>query len=173
MDNFFLKTLKAKSTVRRNGFISAGINLDNTSLEGEEETRRAVLHKSSITVDVNLVALGKTQWYNFRNVFFNGKKGCWPLVERVDARQSSRNRLARTSETMSHSVSKESNKKLVLNLGIPAVRDKFPSHRFQVVVNQHDDASSQSIAEDNEVLVACNDAPPVKIELQPRKQPKF
>lgn len=46
---------------------------------------------------------------------------------------------------------------------IVEVREKFLRHRSQNKVLQHGNASSHNIADDDEVLTACHDAPVLEV----------
>lgn len=47
------------------------------------------------------------------------------------------------------------------------MRNKFPCHCSQEVIIQHNNASPQSFADDDEILAACNETLTVKSAFQP------
>ena len=137
-------------------FYICKINQKYYLFDGENEPERFVQHKAHVTKVMFLAAVARPRWDSSRNCFFDGKIGFLPLVEQVPAQRSSRNRPARSLETKTYSVTKESYKKLLLESVIPKIFEKFPCHHSQEILIQQDNATPHRIFDDPGIMEACS-----------------
>lgn len=141
--------------------------------DNEELEHRDVRHKSHITKVMFLAAVGRPQWDPTTRRVFDGKLGCWPFIEEVVAKRSSKHRSAGTVETVPISATKDTYKKMILDEVIPAIRDKFPRRRGKTIYIQQDNATPHRIWSDPDIMNACGTGVEIKFLNQPPQSPDF
>ena len=97
---------------------------------------RRVVHKSHITKVMFLAATARPLFDEEGACTFDGKIGCWPIVERMEARRSSRNRPRGTMIVKPVNVTRDIYRTMLLEKVIPAIKQKFPRRNKQVTIQQ-------------------------------------
>ena len=98
-----------------------------------------VIHKSHIVKVVFICCVGRPR----RG--FDGKIGCWPIIEKVRAIKNSRNRPAGTLVTKPINVTSSVYENLLVNKILPAIKKKWPrSYRTLPIIVQDDNAGAHS-----------------------------
>ena len=72
---------------------------------------------------------------------FDGKIGIWPFVHQVAAQRTSTYRPARTMETKSLPVTKQTYADMIMNNFLPVIKEKWPDDNKRIYL-QHDNAST-------------------------------
>lgn len=112
---------------------------------------RRVVHKSHITKVMFLAATARPVFDADGTCTFDGKIGCWPIIERTKARRSSRNRQKGAEVIKPLNVTRDIYRKLLLEKVIPAIKTKFPRRNRSVVIQQ-DGARSHIEPNDEQFL---------------------
>ena len=98
-----------------------------------------------------LAATARPQFDDNGECTFDGKIGCWPIVERSQARRSSRHRARGTEVVKPVNVNRDIYRRLLLQNVIPAIKNKFPrTNRFVTI--QQDGAKSHIEPNDEQFL---------------------
>ena len=111
-----------------------------------------------------LVAVSKTRMDVKRGKFFNGKIGCYPLLEEVKAKRNSKNRnKSQTYLSAITSVTKEVIKKVIIRQLIPSIVEVFPRNTSTITI-QLDGASAHNVDDDIDVCRAITESNlPIKL----------
>ena len=98
-----------------------------------------------------LVAVAKPRMDVKRGKFFNGKIGCYPLMEEVQAKRNSKNRnKSQTYLSAITSVTKEVIKKVIIDKLIPSIVEVFMRDTSTITI-QLDGASAHNVDDDMDV----------------------
>ncbi|KAF0717578.1 Aste57867_2223 [Aphanomyces stellatus] len=108
--------------------------------EGEEPIQRAWKSKCFIPKVLFLAAIARPRFDEERGANFDGKIGMWPIVKYQPAVRTSRNCPAGTMVATLVNVDATVYRDYVINQGIPAIKEKFPTASKRVVL-QHDNAT--------------------------------
>ncbi len=105
--------------------------------------------------------------------WFDGKIGCWPFIETVEARRTSVNRPKGALVTAGVSVDKAAYKGMLIQKLLPAMKTKLePYVSDKCVVVQHDNAKPHSGAMAYDVTYECHrDGWQIRFEFQPPNSP--
>jgi hypothetical protein len=104
--------------------------------EGEEAPLRTIADKSYILKVIFYAENTRPRWDAGRNQMFNGKVVNWPLVTKVPAARSSRNRPAGTLEWKSHLTTKQLCTTLVFEKLGPAILKNWPRINQYILIQQ-------------------------------------
>lgn len=140
---------------------------------GEEMpgSRRAQ-HKNSILKVMFLTVLGRP-YRRSNELRFDGKIGCFPFIVIEPAARSSKNRPAGTLETKAVTVNGEVYAEKMINVVMPAIREKMPWMKGHTIFIQQDGApphTKSGIVE--RIEEACNkDGWEIVLDTQPAQSP--
>jgi hypothetical protein len=97
-----------------------------------------------------LAAVTRPRFDDEGNVIFSGKIGVFPMVNKVPAQRSSVNRRAGTLETKPiTSITKEVNRRFLINEVLPAIKEKWPrEYAHETIYIQQDNAPSHVSIDD-------------------------
>jgi hypothetical protein len=121
-------------------------------LEDESEPHRTCKNKNFVGKVMFLVALARPRFYHEGRNTFSEKIGVFPLVDKVPAKRSSANRIARTLETKPiSSITKEVSRMFLINKVLPAIKEKWPrEHVHETIYIQQDNALCHVSVDDEE-----------------------
>ena len=102
-----------------------------------------------------LCAVAKPRLDSTTNTWFDGKVGCWPFIETIEAKRTSVNRPKGARVTAGVSVDKATYKDMLIKKLLPAIKAKMAPYLVdkQLVV-QHDNAKPHAAALDDDVVKA-------------------
>lgn len=106
----------------------------------EELPYRATKSKRYITKVMFLAAVARPRYNYTTRKYWDGKLGIWPIVHKVAAQRTSRNRSAGTMETKSLNLNGEVFTQYVIEHVIPAIKEKWPGRRKSQILIQQDNA---------------------------------
>lgn len=104
-----------------------------------------------------LCAVARPRFNDNGQCLFDGKIGCWPFIQRVQAQKTSKNRPAGTWETKNIAVTKDAYIDFIVNKVIPAAIAKWPrnrSLRTQRILIQQDNPNTHGLHNDAKWLDA-------------------
>jgi hypothetical protein len=141
-----------------------------TPEEWEDESKHPVskcIHKSHITKVMFLCAVARPR----RN--WDGKIGCWPIVEKRPAIKNSKNRPAGTMVTHPLNVGGKVYTDLLLTKVLPAIKEKWPRmYREKPIVIQDDNAPAHPVSAGTALTAAAQeDGWNLIIKRQPARSP--
>ena len=141
-------------------------------LPKEEIQVRRCSNKRFIRKVMFVVAVAQPRQDHGRKRMFEGKLGCWPLVEVVPCTRNSKNRPKGTMVTKEiTSVNKEIIKGILIDKLIPAIVEKYPRDCDEVIV-QMDNASPHITNEDKDWEAAVKvSGIKIRIKHQPPNSP--
>jgi hypothetical protein len=102
----------------------------------EPDPERNTWHKSHIPKCVFLSAVGRPQFGNGRNQWFNGKFGLWPIAHQVPAQRDLPNRPRRTLEWKDLTMDKAQYTLFLLEQVIPAIMEQWPQANRMIQLQQ-------------------------------------
>ena len=123
----------------------------------EDAPTRKCTNKSHLIKVMFLCAVARPIIEN-NVVVFDGKIGCWPIIERRPAERRSVNRPRGTIVSYPVNVTQDIYKNLMINRLLPAIRLKWPRGNIMEATPirlQHDNATSHRFREDDPAWVAA------------------
>ena len=141
--------------------------------DDEDVPTRKVQHKSHITKVMFLAVVARPRYDPHRQSTFSGKMGIFPFTELRQAVRNSARRAAGTWETKCVEVTKERYKEKLIQDVIPAIKRDWPrARRGETIWAQHDNAPSQNLNDDPDIVRGCTaDAWDIKFISQPSNSP--
>ena len=140
-------------------FYMTKVNTRYYLAKGEKEPHRTTRHKGHIEKVMFLAAVACPHYYVARDValqqqeqYFDGKIGMWPIGKMAPARRASRNRPRGTLVWQNESLDRNLYRQMMVNLVLPAIKEKFPYHTKNVVVIQQDNATAHTLRNDPAIL---------------------
>ncbi|CAM9453220.1 unnamed protein product [Discosporangium mesarthrocarpum] len=100
----------------------------------EEEPQQALLSKV-----MNIVAVARPRQLS-NGAWFDGKIGIWPVIETVEAKDSSKNRVAGDMEIKSVTMDGEQYKQMIKKEVTPAIKARTPGASTRTIWVQQDGA---------------------------------
>ncbi|GMF41447.1 unnamed protein product [Phytophthora fragariaefolia] len=110
-------------------------------LPDEPKHSRQLKSKQHIPKVMILAAVARPRHDPVTGRFFDGKIGVWAILTHEPAKHSSRNRPVETMVPCAVSVSKTSDREMLIEKVLPAIQEKFPgANEGMLIVVQHDNA---------------------------------
>lgn len=134
---------------------------------------RHVQSKRFITKIMFICAVARPRFDQYGKVLFDGKIGFWAFAEEVPAQRSSKNRPRGTLELKPVNVNTEVYRNMLLENLIPAIKNKWPSRRTPVYVQQD---GAPAHVEDNDLQVVYQGNKyswNINLDTQPPNSPDF
>jgi transposase len=124
----------------------------------EEDPHRTAQSKRFITKVMFICAVARPRFDRYKNQWFDGKIGIWPIVKKEMAKRSSKNRPKGTLVTVPVNVDKTVYRDLMVSKIIPAVQEKWPgspAERCREIWIQHDNAKPHISPTDPDFIAAA------------------
>ncbi|XP_074300456.1 uncharacterized protein LOC141631721 [Silene latifolia] len=134
---------------------------------------RSCKSKRYITKIMFLAAVSRPTYKENGEVLFDGKLGIWPFTYQEPAKRKSKNRAAGTIVTKPiESITKKVTKEALINLVIPAIKQKWPASASKDISIQQDNAKPHISGKDKEFKeAATSDGFNIILEQQPANSP--
>ncbi|XP_074290311.1 uncharacterized protein LOC141617040 [Silene latifolia] len=134
---------------------------------------RSCKSKRYITKIMFLAAVSRPTYKENGEVLFDGKVGIWPFTYQEPAKRKSKNREAGTIVTKPvESITKAVTKEALINLVIPAIKEKWPASASKNITIQQDNAKPHISGKDKDFMEAANsDGFNIKLTQQPANSP--
>ncbi len=120
---------------------------------GENVPNQVCQNKDHILKVMFLCAVARPRYERNGECTFDGKLGMFPFVERVPAQRASVNRPRGTIITRTVPVIKDRYRQFMIEKVLPAIRDKWPDRKRNIVIQQ--DGASSHIEDDDADFVAA------------------
>ncbi|KAK9750176.1 hypothetical protein RND81_02G178500 [Saponaria officinalis] len=139
----------------------------------ESEPYRSCKSKRYITKVMFLAAVSRPTYKDNGDVLFDGKLGIWPFTYQEPAKRNSKNRLAGTMVTKAiESITQKVTKDKLINLLIPAIKQKWPASASKEIIIQQDNAKPHINGKDKDFIEAStSDGFNIKLTQQPAMSP--
>ncbi|KAK9733407.1 hypothetical protein RND81_04G066300 [Saponaria officinalis] len=139
----------------------------------ETEPYRSCKSKRYITKFMFLAAVSRPTYEDNGDVLFDGKLGIWPFTYQEPAKRNSKNRVAGTMVTKAiESITKQVTKETLINLLIPAIKQKWPTSASKEITIQQDNAKPHLSGKEKDFIeAATSDGFNIKLTQQPAMSP--
>ncbi|KAK9725658.1 hypothetical protein RND81_05G160500 [Saponaria officinalis] len=139
----------------------------------ETEPYRSCKSKRYITEVMFLVAVSRPTYEENGDVLFDGKLGIWPFTYQEPAKRNSKNRVAGTMVTKAiESINKQVTKDTLINLLIPAIKQKWPASASKEITIQQDNVKPHLSGKEKDFIeAATSDGFNIKLTQQPAMSP--
>ncbi|XP_074315396.1 uncharacterized protein LOC141651591 [Silene latifolia] len=130
-------------------------------------------NKRYITKVMFLVAVSRATYKENGEVLFDGKLGIWPFTYQEPAKRKSKNRVAGTIVTkLIESITKAVTKHTLINLVIPAIKQKWPASASKEIHIQQDNVKPHINGKERDFMeAATSDGFNIKLTQQPAQSP--
>ncbi|KAK9750371.1 hypothetical protein RND81_02G191600 [Saponaria officinalis] len=139
----------------------------------ESEPYRSCKSKRYITKVMFLAAVLRLIYEDNGDVLFDGKLGIWPFIYQEPAKRNSKNRVTGTMVTKAiESITKQVTKETLINLLIPAIKQKWPASASKEITIQQDNAKPHLNGKEKDFIeAATSDGFNIKLTQQPAMSP--
>lgn len=122
----------------------------------EKGPHRSIQSQRYIIKIIVSTAVGRPAYNMLGECLWDGKVGIFPFVEEVSAQRTSINRVRGTVETKAVTqVTKDRMREKIIHYLVPAIMEKWPTHRSKIIYIQQDNAMPHMPKNDSEWQAAC------------------